>query len=602
MQLLLEISPAAQPDAVDGSAVEAAAPPPEAARNRRLPELYYLHNFRRALDSLGERYGNLLSAAERGFIEQFNWLDKASQCLLTRLLMRKGPVFRRATLAYPEVADLQSALGALANRGWIDTDPAFTIDELAEVLTRSEWRETFRTPVRSAVPGDAVLQLALPILHETALPRPLSQWHPRLEHSHVRLDIEPLVRQLQFLYFGNDYQSWAEFVLTDLGLQRHEAVPYSADSCAFRSREEIEHFYRLNECRARARDGEAPAALLAISHPPDGVADWLAARFTRLQLQLGELLRRQGEHDLALQAYRATGTADGYIRSIRLQERLGLHAHARDEALRAAQLECSETERLAIARALKRLRRRLGESVAPSPPRHRPQVLELEMPRLIDRQRVEHQVGAAFSSPECPAFYVENSLFPSLFGLLCWDAIFAPLRGAFFHPFQSGPADLYTREFRERRTDLLGTRLAALASGEYREIIRRNYRRKAGTFNAFVRWGRLKPQVLELALACIAPRHLQVIFDRLLDDLENHCSGLPDLVHFRPGEQTYQLVEVKAPGDRLQDNQRRWMEFFAAQGIPAVVCQVRWAGSAVPPLRVQPRDCRGSPAELSGDA
>ena len=33
---------------------------------------------------------------------------------------------------------------------------------------------------------------------------------------------------------------------------------------------------------------------------------------------------------------------------------------------------------------------------------------------------------------DAPVHYVENTLLCSLFGLLCWEAIFAPLPGSFF--------------------------------------------------------------------------------------------------------------------------------------------------------------------------
>ena len=39
------------------------------------------------------------------------------------------------------------------------------------------------------------------------------------------------------------------------------------------------------------------------------------------------------------------------------------------------------------------------------------------------------------------------------------------------------------------------------------------------------------------------------------------------------------MIEVKGPGDRLQDHQIRWLEFFAVEGIPASVCFVRWQKS-----------------------
>ena len=40
------------------------------------------------------------------------------------------------------------------------------------------------------------------------------------------------------------------------------------------------------------------------------------------------------------------------------------------------------------------------------------------------------------------------------------------------------------------------------------------------------------------------------------------------------GERRYRLIEVKGPGDRLQDNQIRWLSFCVAQEIPVCVCKV----------------------------
>ena len=58
-------------------------------------------------------------------------------------------------------------------------------------------------------------------------------------------------------------------------------------------------------------------------------------------------------------------------------------------------------------------------------------------------------------------------------------------------------------------------------------------------------------------------------------------TGFPDLVRFWPAnsdsEGRYELVEVKAPGDKLQDNQIRWLDYCAGQGIPVRVCHVQWA-------------------------
>jgi hypothetical protein len=74
--------------------------------------------------------------------------------------------------------------------------------------------------------------------------------------------------------------------------------------------------------------------------------------------------------------------------------------------------------------------------------------------------------------------------------------------------------------------------------------------------------------------------HLRLCLERLLEDLKENSTGLPDLVQFWPAEGRYRFIEVKGPGDRLQDNQRRWLSFFARHAIPAVVCQVQWRAAS----------------------
>jgi hypothetical protein len=54
---------------------------------------------------------------------------------------------------------------------------------------------------------------------------------------------------------------------------------------------------------------------------------------------------------------------------------------------------------------------------------------------------------------------------------------------------------------------------------------------------------------------------------------------LPDLVRFWPRERRYELIEVKGPGDKLQDNQTRWLRYCIAHGMPVRVLDVRWAES-----------------------
>lgn len=544
-----------------------------------LRPLYYLENFRVAMDSLRLRYVDLLSHDEIQFIRAFSQLPEGPQCLLTRLAMRKGPYFRRSSLQYPEIPGCTQALCTLAQQQLVDLDPVVDAALLSEVLNQSELRwilGTASTRVRTTASRD---QLALPIDAAVNESRPLSRWHAALAGRFVKLSVDQVVRRLQWLFFGNDHQDWTELVLMDLGAVRYETVPLDSQSRAFQTREEIEHFYRLNECRARLRGDESAVSVCEIAHRPGTACGWLQDRFTRLHLLLGERLESQDEPDRAITLYQRTGSTEGLVQAVRLQERLGRLEAARHDALAAKAQPCTESQRVILDRVLLRMKRRLDRQVVAHRLRTPAQMLELTLPRP-EGQRIERVVAAELSTPEAPAFYVENGLITSLFGLWCWDALYAPLPGAFFHPFQTGPADLHTTEFRERRRERFQALLELLDAGDHEAVIRRNYHAKAGIWTQFVRWRKLKPQLLTLALECIPAAHLKLCFERLLENLRDNTAGLPDLVQFWPEERRYRMIEVKAPGDRLQDNQRHWMAFFAANAMPAAVCRVRWLGSS----------------------
>ena len=89
-------------------------------------------------------------------------------------------------------------------------------------------------------------------------------------------------------------------------------------------------------------------------------------------------------------------------------------------------------------------------------------------------------------------------------------------------------------------------------------------------------WRGASRELLADALTTIPRDHWLAIWRRILFDPEANRNGCPDLIALDPG-QRYCLIEVKGPGDQLQLNQRRWLRFFAANGIPARVARVAWA-------------------------
>lgn len=96
----------------------------------------------------------------------------------------------------------------------------------------------------------------------------------------------------------------------------------------------------------------------------------------------------------------------------------------------------------------------------------------------------------------------------------------------------------------------------------------------------FVFWGALSDALLDQALDSLPAAHLKLFFERLLRDVKANRSGLPDLIRFCPDAPGYELIEIKGPGDKLQDNQIRWLAYCAAHGIPVRVCHVTWREAA----------------------
>ena len=173
--------------------------------------------------------------------------------------------------------------------------------------------------------------------------------------------------------------------------------------------------------------------------------------------------------------------------------------------------------------------------------------------------------------------YVENRLMNSLFGLAFWEEIFMPVPGVFHHAYQGGPTDLYEREFRQRRAAAIERRLQQLRRGDAAALLTRAYDRYHPCLCHWVDWRYISRELVAAAARIIPMSHLLAVFERLLFDPRENRRGFPDLLALGDAPGQYCLIEVKGPGDTLQDGQKRWLRYFADQGIPAQVARVDWA-------------------------
>jgi hypothetical protein len=555
--------------------------------------LYYLLNFERALAWLSARYGDLLDQHEHAFLSAFAALPQASRALLVRMLMRKGTLFRTSRLCYDEIGCPLQAAAPMTALGWIDPEPHLTLDDLFALTTRPELLQIFADTI-ALIPGAKTLRK--PDLLATLRPfyesggegqspseRPLSAWHTQTADRVLHVAIAPLCDRLRLMFFGNLQQDWSEFVLADLGVFQYEKVAFAPSSRAFQQRADVDVYLALHACREALEwlpaDDQAALSDLATTIGVIETANpWLETRRAKLLFRLGYTCERHQNWPAALAIYESCAWPGARHRRMRVLERSERFDEAFALASQAVASPESEEEAQRIARILPRLRRKLGGPAMRMPAARPVERSTLVLPRPGLPQAVEYVARDHLTCDAAPVHYVENALINSLFGLLCWEPVFAALPGAFFHPFQRGPADLHAPDFHARRKEQFAACLAQLGSGAYRETIQRHLHGKAGLQSPFVFWGLLTPELVALALDCLPAAHLKLWFERLLRDIRGNRSGLPDLIRFWPAERRYELIEVKGPGDRLQDNQIRWLAYCAQHGMPVRVLDVRWAG------------------------
>ncbi|MFJ4143813.1 VRR-NUC domain-containing protein [Pseudomonas sp. NPDC089734] len=534
---------------------------------------YYLENFRQVLAWIVQRYDDLLDEQERQFISGFAALPISAQGLLVRMVMRKGTLFRASKLNYAEIGDTREAAEPLLALGWLDARPELDLEALFQLLRKDELSQCFKAHAVKGPERKNEWLARLGALYEEA--RPLDQWHPDLDDQVFGLTVMPLCDRLRLLYFGNLHQEWSEFVLADLGIYRYETVEFSPDSRAIGERGDIDVCLRLHACREALESDTELATLAGQALAIETGNPWLQRRRARLLFQIGQQAERLKDWPLALEVYRQCAYPGARSRQIRVLE-LGaeyVQAMALLEQVRNAPQNDAETQHL--QRILPRLQRRLGLPVERRQAARAVSRIDLSVVP-IEGLSVETLIREHLEEEGSEVHYVENALINSLFGLLCWPAIFAPLPGAFFHPFQSAPSDLLSPDFYLRRAPLFEACLAQLESDAYRATIREHFQSKYGLQSPFVFWGVLTPELLEQALHCLPAEHLGHWFRRLLQDIKANRTGMPDLIQFFPQQRSYRMIEVKGPGDRLQDNQLRWLDFCGEHGMPVDVCYVQW--------------------------
>ncbi|MEZ5560477.1 MAG: VRR-NUC domain-containing protein [Pseudomonadales bacterium] len=523
------------------------APPPD----------YYAANLRHVLGAVRARDRDLLNVGELDFIDGFLGAGSDAQRLFARLLSRKGPWLRVDSLNYAEVADTEAALCELESRGLVQRNGPIPADALAQLLTRAELAERF--PAVHA-PGKPAWILACVGRYPDALIRA----RIARRFGWVTVSAFGAFQVCRILYFGDARHDLSSFVVEDLGIVAFERYELGARTRPFAARAELDEYLSL-------------LGMAALSHRLDAhpqLADALLRRLwqpastrigqrqrNRTLNRLGYWHQRRGEFDEALTAYALSDMHPARQRRLRLLTRLqdARGAAALAEAMARAP-RCAEEEDLA---ARSRGRRRFEVPT------------EVRALAGARPQSIEQHALSCLVTDGGRGWHSENRFPLGLAGLLFWEQIFAPVRGAFTHRFQSAPRDLFWPDFAAARRAPLAAQVAALARpGAVAGQLRRTLEQKSGLASQLVSWSLWQPEFVELLLAQVPEERLLTLGRTVIHDLPRLRNGFPDLLVLN-GPGRVELVEVKAPTDQLQGAQRVWLALLPELGWPARLLKFR---------------------------
>ena len=530
------------------------------------PADYYAANLRLLLTEVSDRYHDLLDTDDRRFVSACLSASIPAQRLFARLLSRRGPWIRVDSLDYPEVGDNGHALEELKRAGLVAVDPVAPADALLNLLTRPELNSLYPS-IRERTKVEFINRCVIRYT-DSAIRR-------RLQHRihWVCANAFGSFNVCRLLYFGYEQQDLSAFVVQDLGILRYEPYEIGPSTRPFDVRAQLDGYLRLRGLSLLSRrvdtvPGLASQLLLGL-WPEPGTRTEQRQR-NKILLRLARWHERRGELDEALQCYGRATAHPARVRRVRILKRLGDDCGANQLVSHIAAAPWgAEEEDLARRYDQKQLgQKQLGQKQrGRKQDRNRPLTTLCQLSGAVPAG-IEGHARRLLASNVGTGWHLENRLPQGLAGLLYWDEIYAPVKGAFTHRFQLGPRDLFWPDFAPARQTLLQARTEMLSSpGAVARRLKQVWAAKTGTANLLVNWQAFSPQLVATLAQQVPADALLRLAARTIDNLHRLRTGFPDLLMvYGPG--AYEFVEVKGPGDQLQPAQRVWLRELDELGLP----------------------------------
>ncbi len=529
-----------------------------------LPAYYYLAHFLEMVSFVETTYDGILEKSHRDFIRDFRSLSKDEQCLLVRMINRRGHIFDRRTLSYPEIADLPLALENLMQCGYLrnleEADYAALLGRLNKDTLIAIAKAANQPGVKTSF---AKLKLIAMVLEQ--IPFSIAVKHAGGDAYVVRAITKP-IDFLLYLYFGKTCDGLKSFALRDLGIARVN------DAASFKAR-----FSDGEEARAcfyysQVLDGlSIPSAALyheaaqRLFDGPEG-GDYARSLRDRAALEIGTFFEKQKRHDRALDIYRFASSPECNERAVRV---LYASGHCQEaEALLERMIDDPGSDEEHNFASDYYARKFGGKRVSACT-----ELLRAGPTITVDevyRGQPEAGVAGILRRGGFDVYPAENILWHTLFGLLFWDELFES--GHLPSAFDWVPHCLKDKSFARLFDAAIAKKLKAIRAGTAPPILLKVIAAHWGRPNGIFSWDLLNVEALHALLSVQNKEAIAAMVQLMALDFWSTRDGFPDLMLAKDGH--IRFVEIKAEGDTLRRNQLTRLRQMQTAGFAAEIFRV----------------------------
>jgi len=530
-----------------------------------LPTYYYHDHFVEMLSFVRTTYGSILNDEHDAFVSRFQSLSKDAQCLLIRMVNRRGAIFNRTLFRYAEISDVGRAADDLLACGQARTiraeDYASFVASLPKDVLVGGAKAAGRTDIRVSWPKARLVDYFL-----THVPFEVAAEYCEAVKFIALDNVRPL-EFLLYLYFGKTEDNLKNFALRDLGIMRtNRATSFKARFTDGEEARACFHYSRLLDRIEIKTLDIYRAAVADIFEGPDCPSDYAVDLRSRVACQVGQFFEKLGERDLAKQLYRVGSSPECRERLVRLLYGAGDKVDAEDLLRRMIDDPASDDE---LVFATDFYARKFGGQRTGSCT----ELLRAGVTLTVDdayRGNPEAGVASVMRRRGYRVFFAENILWHSLFGLLFWDELFES--DLLHSSFDWVPHCLNDRSFAHRFAAQIDDKLEAVRSRSSFNLLLRPITAKWGQPNGIFAWDHVDVDALRALLSGVGGEGIATILRSMCQSFRDMRDGFPDLMLEKDGAISF--MEIKAEGDVIHRNQLTRLRQLGNAGIVAKIGRV----------------------------